>query len=207
MSAASPVCPRAMSVILWRTASEARRCRCVACRPIAMSRNPEAPGTAWRQLPEPLLRRCGRMASRPLDARCVEVDADRPVGVERDLQNPTREILPFGSWRRRSRPSSPASAAFPTASISARRRATPTSSAATTSLSRSRRCTFVDLQCPVAARLEMGEIREVACIFADHICAFRRSRSPNPVPSRSPSPVKPITCRSEATRGFDDAAQ
>ena len=29
----------------------------VACRPIAMSRNPEAPGTAWRQLPEPLLRR------------------------------------------------------------------------------------------------------------------------------------------------------
>ena len=38
-------------------------------------------------------------------------------------------------------------------------------------------------------------------------CAFRRSRSPNPVPSRSPSPVKPITCRSEATRGFDYAVQ
>ena len=39
------------------------------------------------------------------------------------------------------------------------------------------------------------------------LCAFRRSRSPNPVPSRSPSPVKPITCRSEATRGFDYAVQ
>ena len=39
------------------------------------------------------------------------------------------------------------------------------------------------------------------------VCAFRRSRSPNPVPSRSPSPVKPITCRSEATRVFDYAVQ
>ena len=38
-------------------------------------------------------------------------------------------------------------------------------------------------------------------------CAFRRSRSPIPVSSRSPSPVKPITCRSEATRVFDYAVQ
>ena len=37
--------------------------------------------------------------------------------------------------------------------------------------------------------------------------SFRRSRSPIPVPSRSPSPVKPITCRSEATRVFDYAVQ
>ena len=38
-------------------------------------------------------------------------------------------------------------------------------------------------------------------------CAFRRSRSPIPASSRSPSPVKPITCRSEATRVFDYAVQ
>jgi len=38
-------------------------------------------------------------------------------------------------------------------------------------------------------------------------CVFRPSRSPVPGASRSLSPVKPITCRSEATRGFDYACE
>ena len=60
-----------------------------------------------------------------------------------------------------------------------------------------------------AAEGDTGAIERLLAAGADpnaH-CAFRRSRSPIPASSRSPSPVKPITCRSEATRGFDYAVQ
>ena len=66
---------------------------------------------------------------------------------------------------------------------------------------------FAFVYAPLVLARHRGRWMAVSALDAIPGCAFRRSRSPIPVPSRSPSPVKPITCRSEATRGFDYAVQ